>query len=96
MLRKHAVPLATIEVPPPPKEGRSQRTKERARKFKKLYKAALEQYVNEDSSESDVNDDAASPRAHFGAEDDNDESASSDSDSDLAAHAARVFSSLKD
>ena len=52
--------------------------------------------MNEESSESDANDDAASPRAHFGAEDDNDESVSSDSDSDLAAHAARVFSSLKD
>ena len=94
--KKARGPARNNRGPPPPKEGRSQRTKERARKFKKLYKAALEQYVNEDSSESDANDDAASPRAHFGAEDDNDESVSSDSDSDLAAHAARVFSSLKD
>ena len=95
--KKARGPLATIEVLPPPQEGRSIRAKERARKYKKLYyKAALEQYVNEESSESDANDDAASPRVHFGAEDDNDESSNSDSDSNLAAHAARVFSLPKD
>ena len=52
---------------------------------------ALESLANEESSSESKQDDA-SPRAHAAVEDDGNES---DGDSSLAAHAARMYASLK-
>jgi len=70
---------------------RSQRTKEE-RRFKKAYKIALETMEDEDTSSGDESNASASPRANI-ADVTNEENDSVDS---LAAHAARMYSSLKD
>ena len=72
-------------------DHRSQRNKEE-RRFKKAYKIALETMEDEDTSSGDENDASASPRANV-AGITNEENDSMDS---LAAHAARMYSSLKD
>ena len=74
------------------RDHRSQKTRE-DRRFKKAYKAAIETFAR-DSSSDEESDTSASPKANV-AETAND-SDGSDSVGSLAAHAARMYSSLKE
>jgi hypothetical protein len=76
-----------------PRDCRDKKARDQ-RRFKKAYKAAIETFALDSSSGSDE-DETASPRAHKADIDDNSEDDSSSVGS-LAAHAARMFSSLKE
>ena len=67
------------------------RKSKRDQRFKKAYKAAIETYARDSSSEED-SDTSASPRENVSDSGNN----SDGSDCSLAAHAARMFKSLKD
>ena len=67
------------------------RKSKRDQRFKKAYKAAIETYARDSSSEEE-SDTSASPRENV-SDSGND---SDGSDCSLAAHAARMFKSLKD
>ena len=78
---------------------RPQRRQERERRVRKIFKAVMDQLVEQSSSESEE-DGNASPRAHNTTVEDGNDSggngSDSDSDASLAAHAARMFASLKE
>ena len=67
--------------------------------MKKAYKAAIKMLVHDSSSDDDdvstYHDTTSSPRANVAVEEEP-ESDRSDSGNSLAAHAARMFSSLKE
>ena len=72
---------------------RSQRDKNE-RRFKKAYKIALESLADEDTSSGDENAASVSPRANLATAAKDDDKGDDSVDS-LAAHAARMYSSLK-
>ena len=72
-------------------DDRRSKTSHNARRFKKAYKAAIETFARDSSSEEE-GDTSASPRENV-SDSGND---SDGSDCSLVAHAARMFKSLKD
>ena len=75
--------------------GRSQHTSERQRRYKKAYQAAFEQFLDKlDDSGSDSDESLNANVAEN--ENDGDSGASDESVDSIAAHAARMYSSLKE
>ena len=76
---------------------RPQRRKYQEQKARKIYNAVMDQIAAQSDDES-ISDEQATPRAYKAKIDDDDNSVESDSDSEksVAAHAARMFDSLKE